>query len=560
MQQMSRRRFLQYGGFAALAASGMLTAETQAASETSGLGPLGALSMPWRTRTAGTPSLAIHTLSRFAYGHSLSDLTAIRSGAFNVNQWFEAQLHPTDTDSALLTQKLANFKTLQPNPVGQPKSITELIHEFPQGEPGYTGDTVNNVLIPEFQIATILRKVYSQWQLKEVLVDFWTDHLNIYLFDDLQRWGKLVDDRDVIRRHALGNFHAMLLASAKSPAMVTYLDNNTNRALAPNENYAREIMELHTLSVNGPYNQNDVQQLAKCFTGWTVYPLRDRTGPHPQAGQFYFNAGVHDRNTKTVLGRTITGRTGAAGIQEAEEVIRYLAEHPSTAFFIATKLVRKFVADDPPLSLVDRVAETFSDAKNASDQIAQCLRMIFNSDEFRTSYGQKTKRPLDFLITSMRMLGTDIAVNVDTRNNNRITAPVAQQLMRLYLPAMGQQYYGKTFPDGYPDVGAEWVNTNALLSRWNFGLNLAKNALGQANAVSLGAWVDSLAPQTVGALVDAMIERILGYTIDAADRDMLIAYAASGGAASTRINATIRNQKTPELAAILIASPYFQAR
>jgi uncharacterized protein (DUF1800 family) len=420
--------------------------------------------------------------------------------------------------------------------------------------PGYTGPTVNNVAIPELLRATLLRKIYSKWQLKEVLVDFWTDHFNIYLYDDLQRWGKTVDDRDVIRANALGNFHTMLLASAKSPAMITYLDNNTNRKQAPNENYAREVMELHTLSVNGPYTQNDVQALAKCFTGWTVYPNRQGQNPHPEAGQFYFNANAHDTTTKTLLGRTVTGRTGAAGQQEAEEVLQFLAEHPATANFIATKLVRKFVADDPPTSLVDSVADKFLEAKAAPDQIAQLMRLIFDSDEFKTSTGQKTRRPLDFITTAARALGADITA----------TTGATRGLDNLYnvTRSMGQQLYGRVFPDGYKDVGVEWINTNGLLSRWNLGLNMAKNRLGQTNPrmVNLDAWVDTVTPHNAAGLVDAMINRVLGYTIDPADRDSLIAYVAAGRPGSTVIDNNMKTVKAPELAALLIASPYFQAR
>ena len=549
MTHMTRRRFLQYG-LAAVAAGAALDNTAQAAPAPTELGPLGSLGFPWRAREAGQPPFEVHVLSRMAFGHTKADLDAIKSGAFRVNDWFEAQLAPDGTENEALTQKLAGFQTLD-------KQIWELIRDYPQPMQGVTGPTVRDV-IAELLRATLLRKLYSKWQLKEVLVDFWTDHFNINMYEDLQQWGKTVDDRDVIRGHALGNFHAMLLASAKSPAMVTYLDNNTNTRQAPNENYAREVMELHTLSVNGPYNQTDVQNLAKCFTGWTVYG-RGVNVAVERRGTFYFNPNTHDTTTKTLsfMPTPVQGRTGAAGVQEAEGVIDFLAKHSATAQFIATKLVRKFVADDPPLSLVDQVADKFLATASAPDQIAQCVRVIFQSAEFRQSYGQKTRRPLDFVVAAMRA----VDANVDTTGDN--VSFLERVLARGYLAPQGQNLFGKVFPDGYPDVGVEWVNTNALLNRWNFGLNLMKNQLErrtQPNLVNLLPWVNTVQPQTVAGLVDAMIDRLLGYTVDAADRDALVAYVAAGRPGSTPLTDQMKTMKAPELAAILIASPYFQAR
>ncbi|MCW5851007.1 MAG: DUF1800 domain-containing protein [Anaerolineae bacterium] len=549
MTHMTRRRFLQYG-LAAVAAGAALNNAAEAAPVPTELGPLGSLGFPWRAREAGVPSFEVHVLSRMAFGHTKADLDAIQSGAFKVNDWFEAQLAPDGTENDSLTQKIAGFQTLD-------KQIWELLRDYPQPMQGVTGPTVRDV-INELLRATLLRKLYSKWQLKEVLVDFWTDHFNINMYDDLQQWGKSVDDREVIRRHALGNFHAMLLASAQSPAMVTYLDNNTNTRQAPNENYAREVMELHTLSVNGPYNQTDVQNLAKCFTGWTVYG-RGPNVPENRRGTFYFNPNVHDTTTKTLsyLPAPVQGRSGPTGVQEAEGVIAALATHDWTAQFIATKLVRKFVADDPPLSLVDQVADKFLATTTAPDQIAQCVRLIFQSAEFRQSYGQKTRRPLDFMVAAMRAVDADVNTTGDT------ISFLERVLVRSYLAPQGHNLFGKVFPDGYPDVGVEWVNTNALLNRWNFGLNLMKNQLErrtQPSMVNLLPWINTVQPQTVAGLVDAMIDRLLGYTIDAADRDALIAYVASGGAGSMALSNPMKTVKAPELAAILIASPYFQAR
>src|SRR5437763_3327404 len=306
-------------------------------------------------------------------------------------------------------------------------------------------------LTGELQMSRILRAVYSERQLQEVMVDFWTNHFNVFARKGADRWLLISYDRDTIRPNTLGKFYDLLLADAKSPAMLFYLDNFQSvspNAQAPplrpnsqqnplrnlrmsnnpqqqrpqqqrrgiNENYARELMELHTLGVDGGYTQKDVQEVARCFTGWTIIAPRGAgaaaqgvmNGPmadmlRTKAGTFVFRPAVHDNGEKIVLGHKIPA---GGGEKDGLMVLDILAHHPSTAKFIATKLVRHFVSDDPPPALVDRVAQTF--LKSDGD-IREVLKAIFFSPEFNSAaaYRAKAKRPLELAIRAVRTLGPD---------------------------------------------------------------------------------------------------------------------------------------------------------
>ena len=293
--------------------------------------------------------------------------------------------------------------------------------------------------------ATLTRALTSERQLYEAMVEFWSDHFNVYLRKNKDFvYFKVIDDREVIRPHALGNFRDLLFASAQSPAMLIYLDNISNVASAPNENYARELMELHTLGVDAGYTQDDVQELSRALTGWGV-ARRGR-----KQGQFVFNIDAHDNAEKIVLGQRLPAGRGE---EDVTDVLDVLASHPSTANFIATKLVRRFVADQPPLVLVETVAGIFLETDG---DIKSMLRAIFLSDDFATA-PPKLKRPYSFSISALRALRADVGLN-----------GIRQLVEALRL--LGQIPYHWPMPDGYPDVAAAW--TGNLLARWNFGLAL----------------------------------------------------------------------------------------
>jgi uncharacterized protein (DUF1800 family) len=380
-------------------------------------------------------------------------------------------------------------------------------------------------LTAELQASRIMRAVYSERQLQEVLVDFWTNHFNVFMGKGADRWLLISYDRDTIRPNTMGKFYDLLKATAESPAMLFYLDNfqsvspnanmrgglgqgqrrqagpgglfdilmggaarrNPQRQQQPgaaaagganmpnpqqaqaartkrgiNENYARELMELHTLGVDGGYTQKDVQEVARCFTGWTIYQPRGGGAllgmDDSKAGQFYFNPRLHDDGEKVVLGHKIPA---GGGIKDGLMVLDILAHHPSTARFIATKLARRFVMDNPSPALVDRVAAAFT---KSDGDIRETLRAIFTSPEFNSSeaYRAKIKRPFELAISAIRTLGGD--------TNG---GPAIHQ----WIARMGQPLYGYQTPNGYSDMAENWVNTGALLERLNFGLALASNRI-----------------------------------------------------------------------------------
>src|SRR6266542_2935322 len=377
----------------------------------------------------------------------------------------------------------------------------------------------------ELQASRILRAVYSERQLQEVMVDFWTNHFNVFAGKGADRWLLVSYDRDTIRPNSMGKFSDLLVATAQSPAMLFYLDNfqsvspntqarsqlglrpggqrdpllqllrrerrrdslmgqypNQQRsqpqpgvALPPtatnggqrpkrgiNENYARELMELHTLGVDGGYTQKDVQEVARCFTGWTIFAPRGGAAvmgaaagdaARENAGKFYFNSRMHDDGEKVVLGHKIPA---GGGMKDGLTVLDILAHQPATARFIATKLVRHFVSDASPSGLVDRVAAAF--AKSDGD-IRETLRAIFSSPEFNSpeTYLAKVKRPFELAISAIRTLWGDTNGGLQ---------------LHQWIARMGEPLYGYQTPNGYSDSAESWVNTGGLLERFNFGLTL----------------------------------------------------------------------------------------
>jgi uncharacterized protein (DUF1800 family) len=364
-------------------------------------------------------------------------------------------------------------------------------------------------VVQESQQAKILRAVYSERQLQEVMTDFWFNHFNVYVQKGPDRILTASYERDAIRPNVFGKFEDLLKATAEHPAMLFYLDNwmsaspnakmpdrneirrmrrerrfggfgggfgnrgmrrmeiddlrtrNQNGKVAKrsrglNENYAREIMELHTLGVDGGYTQKDVQEVARCFTGWTIR--------NPRAGGgFYFNQFMHDDGEKTVLGKKVSS---GGGIKDGYAVIHMLATHPSTAKFISTKLARKFVSDNPPPALVARMSQTF--LKTDGD-IREVLRTMFRSPEFfaAENYRAKIKTPFEMTVSAVRAIGAD------TNGNPQFHRWMAQ---------MGEGLFMCQPPTGYPDTAERWVNTGALLERMNFALALSENRIPGARA------------------------------------------------------------------------------
>src|SRR5258708_3752175 len=406
-------------------------------------------------------------------------------------------------------------------------------------------------LTGELQMSRILRAVYSERQLQEVMVDFWTNHFNVFAAKGADRWLLTSYDRDTIRPHTLGKFYDLLLADAQSPAMLFYLDNfqsvspnaqfpqqrpgaargpaavlmsnnpaqqrpqqQQQRPRGINENYARELMELHTLGVDGGYTQKDVQEVARCFTGWTIFQPRGGGAAaaalmgrdaRDNAGKFIFRPGVHDNGEKIVLGHKIPA---GGGIKDGLMVLDIVAHHPATAKFIATKLVRRFVSDDPPPALVDRVAQTF--LKTDGD-IREVLKAIFFSPEFNSAeaYRAKVKRPFELAVSAVRTLGAD--------TNG---GPQFHQ----WIARMGHRLYGFQAPNGCSDVAENWVNTGALLERMNFALALVSNRI-PGTRVDLARFVSDMRDNKSidkEKLLDRLATLIVGGEISAKTRETLL--------------------------------------
>jgi uncharacterized protein (DUF1800 family) len=372
----------------------------------------------------------------------------------------------------------------------------------------------------------LLRAIGSNRQLAEELDDFWFNHFNVFYEKGSDRFLIPEYERDAIRPNVLGKFRDLLEATAKSPAMLFYLDNfqsvkadidanNKNRKVKRglNENYGRELMELHTLGVNGGYTQQDVTEVARCFTGWTI--LEPRKG-----GGFFYNDKLHDKGEKLVLGHVIPAR---GGMEDGEKVLDILATHPSTAHFISKELAQRFVADNPPDALVETMAQTFL-ATNGD--IREVMKTMLDSKEFwsQGAYRAKLKTPFEMVASSVRALGANVTD----------AWALANQVGNL-----GEPLYRKQEPTGYSNLNSEWVNSAALLNRMNFALQLAKNGV-------------------EGVKVDI---RRFGNNPEAVAKTLM--YRSASSQTRSAINKALKDQKqkTPALVAgLVIGSPDFQRR
>lgn len=380
--------------------------------------------VPETIQTPDSPDIdfAHHLLSRAGYGPWPGDLDQVRS--VGAQQWIEQQLDPDSIDDTACTLRAGQFGEIEE-------------------DPSDCRDYDKPILRQEMARQTLIRAVYSKRQLFEVMASFWTDHFNINIEKGDCIYLKPTDDRQVIRKNALGKFRDLVRASATSAAMLVYLDGDQNAVGKPNENYGRELMELHTLGVHGGYTQSDVREAARALTGWRV-----RKGF--LEGFVHFDADAHDNGEKRLLGQTIPAGLGE---QDVDRVVDIVCSHPATASHIATKLVSRLVSDDPPASLVEQTASVF---RSTDGDIKSMVRTILNSAEFKTSAGKKFKSPFRYIVSALR------AVAADTHAH----PPLIE-----YLTRMGQGIFQYPTPDGYPDKTGPWLGT--LLWRWNFAFALA---------------------------------------------------------------------------------------
>ena len=423
----------------------------------------------------------IHLLNRLAFGPRPADIERVRQ--MGVERYIQEQLHPASIplpDS--LKAKLDGLETLD-------QSAPELFLEY--GPPSYAANKGDKeairkarqrarVIVDQAADARLLQAIESPRQLEEVMLNFWFNHFNVFAQKGLDHLWIGSYEREAIRPYVLGHFRDLLGATAKHPAMLFYLDNWQNTAPGSpgargpfkgiNENYARELMELHTLGVDGGYTQDDVITLARILTGWgfrrpaqrlqALNPARGIipvSGRLPEANGFFFDRNRHDFSTKVFLGKTIRG----SGIQEGEEALDILAEHPSTARFISYKLAQYFVSDDPPKALTERLAKRFLETHG---DIRAVLDALFHSPEFwdQQYAGDKFKTPYEYVISAVRTSGLPVS------NTRPIRGTIA---------LLGMPFYGCLTPDGYKNTQAAWLNPNAMTQRLNFATALSSGRL-----------------------------------------------------------------------------------
>ncbi len=453
----------------------------------------------------------LRLLNRAGFGPRPGDLEAARE--MGPDGWLEEQLEPRNVDEGWeVSLRLGSLDTLDLDAQDARDFEMSNYPEVGQGQAAV-----------ELQQAALIRAVYSRRQLHEAMVHFWSDHFNISQRKSDCTWLKTVDDR-LLRPHVLGKFRDLVAASAKSPAMLYYLDNAKNRkrdpdtGSGPNENYARELLELHTLGVHGGYSLKDIQEVARCLTGWSYHD-----GLHWQAGRFNFEADRHEAGSKRVLGKLIP----AGGLDEGEEVLDIVCNHPSTARYVAWKLVRRFVSDRGSPALERRLAAVFT---RTGGDLRAVTGELFRSEEFGDPRNRKLKRPFDFVAGALRAT----AANTDCRSSLR------------WLEDLGQLPFKWPMPDGYPERAAPWLS--GLLPRWNFALSLVQGEIAGATVplqeLERGLRWDSSSPHARAA----------------ATARLLIGVAHPDLTSSLALGPCIRPNGLREALCLTLASPQFQGR
>jgi hypothetical protein len=496
---LSRRDFLRLGS---------LTAVTAAASACRVVGqkidqaelPANLVLTPLSSLVAAEP--VVRLLNRGGYGPRPGD--TVKAVEMGLAAYLEQQLHPEAIEDKALDLMERHLSLTH-------MDFTQLIEQDAKDASA------------ELVATTINRALYSHRQLYEAMVAFWSDHFNIYAWKvNMMPALKIMDDREVIRPNALGKFRTLLGASARSPAMLTYLDNVRNRKGSINENYARELLELHTLGVNGGYNQQDIQEVARVLTGWGVR----QEGLHK--GEMVFDEQQHDFGSKLILGQSFPPNRGA---EELDALLDLLVIQPATAHFLASKLVRHFVSDEPPAGLVAEVAQTF---QVTAGEIKALLRVIFLSEEFATAPA-KFKRPFTYVISALRALHTQIGSGDE----------IGQ-----WLSQMGQLPFHWPPPDGYPDVAAAW--TANLLPRWNFALALTHGRLAGSKPPLEAITAANDAPDSQ-AIIDLFTHLTLGRPLNNESRTLLTEYVGGSSLSDSRTQERLKDS-----VAFLLASPDFQ--
>ncbi|HWG57970.1 MAG TPA: DUF1800 domain-containing protein [Candidatus Acidoferrales bacterium] len=550
----------------------------------------------------------LHALNRLGYGPRPGDIERIRQSG--LEKWIDAQLHPETIDDSALDRRLEKYSTIH-------ESSKKLLDEFPPPgqaikREGLTKDEYKQQMqekrqesvatmlptgnknfdkadvqlaridgprriVTELSMAKLDRAVYSERQLEAVMEDFWFNHFNVFANKGADKWLLTSYVRDTIRPHTMGKFQDLLIATAKSPAMLFYLDNwlsadpaaskrmhqeiamrrrryqglfggmampapnrpggavrtppkRQERGL--NENYGREIMELHTVGVDAGYTQQDVIAMAECLTGWTVHEPR-------KAPEFFFDPRIHTQTKEVVMGRTFN----YGGMKDGEEALKMLANDPHTAQFISTELARHFVADDPPASLIDRMTQEY---EASGGDIRSVMHAMIYSPEFwsKEAYRAKVKTPFELVASTARALNADVEVSL----------PLVQWVAR-----MGEPLFLCQPPTGYSDKAATWVNTGALLNRLNFALAFAEDRTA-GSEVKLAVMFGDEAEKDPRAALGKALDTFLGGEIAPQTRRTLDARLNDPQIREARLDDPVKHVNEGLISGLVLGSPEFQRR
>ena len=517
----------------------------------------------------------LHALNRLGFGPRPGQVEQIEKTG--LENWIQAQLHPESISDPVVDARLAQFPALGLSAAGlldryppqdiAAKRLGMKVDEYQKHlqdlakQPGGMNSLPfkdPNEIVNELMEAKMVRAVYSARQLAEQLSNFWFNHFNIFVYKDLDRWYLIPYERDAIRPHVLGKFRDLLEATAKSPAMLVYLDNSSSadphafdrlrlhpvraqpgQKLPPlgpkrglNENYGRELMELHTLGVDGGYKQEDVMEVARAFTGWTIESPRENP-------VFYFDDRIHDLDPKRVLGKNIKG----GGIKDAEQVLDLLVKNQRTARHISLQLAEHFVADDPPPALVARMAKTFE--KSKGDLRAVMTTMIY-SPEFwsRAAFRAKVKTPFELVASTTRALGADVDQPLQ----------LAQWVSRI-----GEPLYQCLTPNGYSDKAAAWVSTGALLNRVNFAVALTSNKVRGAQ-VDLNSLVGADVAANSKLALDRVETEFLAGQVSDSTRATLEKEMTEPRILGAKLDDPVTQVNVGLITGLVLGSPEFQKR
>lgn len=531
------------------------------------------------------PPLAVLALNRMGFGPRPGDIAAFNALGPNDDARLQAyvaqQLAPgpdeQDTEYWNRRAGLAGFPSPGFNTLW--KTLQQL----------WTDHRLNGITpsrpVDEVRLDTLMRMVYSKWQLREVLVDFWMNHLNVYGFETYTRETFVHWNRNVIRLFLFGNFRNMLGAMARSTTMLYYLDNYTNTRSGPNENFARELFELHTLGAENyvgvvdpttlpqtevwpagtpwagqpmpsGYVDNDVYEASRCLTGW---------GVDYATGLFEYDDTDHDRFSKTVLNFGVLNVLADQPPEaDGDEVLDLLAAHPGTARHLVRKLCRRLVADDPPASLVDPVADLFNSTWQSGTQLRQVYEAILLSPEFRDSWGLKVKRPIEFTVSALRAGTANWFFGYSSQSPLTIESDTRNLLSR--QSSTGQNLFSRVPPDGYPDRREKWASSNTRVQCWRLAGWLIdqrdeSDPSGRYRMDIRGVTLASLpaGSRNANQIVDVWIQRVLGRAMDTVDRGEIVDFMAAGANPNTELDLDDSNveSRLRSMIALLFMSPDF---